>query len=205
MVHPENTNITRSEFKNITVSTSLMKQETRLKARNRRSKLSETERKEKSARILESVKSLKFFKKADVVSCYVNTKTEAETRDLIEWIWSVGRTVVVPFSDGNEMKMSKIKSLSELEPKSLFHEPIEKNEFQGKIDVFIVPGIAFDESGARIGYGKGFYDRFLENHSDCVLVGLAFDCQLVEGILKEEHDVSMDFVVTEKRIVNCKN
>jgi len=182
-----------------------MKHATRLKAKERRCKLSETERKEKSVQVLESIKSLKFFRETEVVSCYVDTKTEVGTRDLIEWIWSVGRTVVVPFLDGNEMKMSEIKSLSELEPKSLFHEPIKKNEFREKIDVFIVPGIAFDETGARIGYGKGFYDKFLQNKKDCVLIGLAFDCQIVEPILREEHDVSMDFVVTEKRIINCRD
>jgi len=182
-----------------------MKQKLRLNARERRRQLGKTEQEEKSARILESIKSLKLFKKAGVVSCYVDTKQEVETRALIEWIWSVGKRVVVPFLDGNEMKMSEIKSLSELEPKNLFHEPKEKIEFKEKIDVFIVPGMAFDESGARIGYGKGFYDKFLQNRKDCVLLGLAFDCQIVEGIPREEHDISMDFVVTEKRIVNCRD
>ena len=71
-----------------------------------------------------------------------------------------------------------------------------------KLDLVIVPGIAFDKKGHRIGYGYGYYDRFLKTiKKKAVKIGLAFDFQLIESIPEEEHDVPMNIVVTDKEIL----
>ncbi len=72
-----------------------------------------------------------------------------------------------------------------------------------KINAIVVPGIAFDKRGYRIGYGKGFYDKFLKDFKG-VKIGVAFDCCIVDKIDSEKHDVAMDFVVSEKRNIVCK-
>jgi len=72
-------------------------------------------------------------------------------------------------------------------------------------DLIVIPGVAFDQSGHRIGYGKGYYDRFLQHPGRTAgLVGLCHDFQLIEGnIPADRHDIRMELVVTEKRIIRC--
>ena len=81
-------------------------------------------------------------------------------------------------------------------------EPIEALPIKhSTIDSVIVPGIAFDSQGNRLGFGKGNYDRFLKRATHAVKIGLAYDSQMVESIPSQEHDVPMDFVVTPTRIL----
>jgi 5-formyltetrahydrofolate cyclo-ligase len=73
------------------------------------------------------------------------------------------------------------------------------------IDVFIIPGIAFDESGNRLGYSSGLYDKLLSGIKQSVpIVALAYEEQIVEKIFSEPHDVKMHKIITEKRIIECK-
>ena len=84
-----------------------------------------------------------------------------------------------------------VKSLIGVQPP--FHAPLQQ--------VWLVPGIAFDRSGNRLGRGKGFYDMLLEG-ADGVKIGVAYDCQIADAIPSELHDVSMDYVVTESQIID---
>ena len=84
-----------------------------------------------------------------------------------------------------------VKSLIGAQPP--FHAPMQQ--------VWLVPGIAFDRSGNRLGRGKGFYDMLLEG-ADGVKIGVAYDCQIADAIPSELHDVSMDYVVTESQIID---
>lgn len=72
-----------------------------------------------------------------------------------------------------------------------------------EIDLIIVPGIAFGEKGERLGYGSGFYDRFLKNCTG-TFVGLCFEIQITDKIIEENHDIRMHKIVTEKRVIDCK-
>ena len=72
-----------------------------------------------------------------------------------------------------------------------------------EVDLIIVPGVGFDSCGNRIGHGKGYYDKLLKN-SKASTIGLAFEFQVIEKIPSEKHDVSIDMIVTEKRILRCK-
>ncbi len=71
-----------------------------------------------------------------------------------------------------------------------------------KIDLIVLPGVAFDDNGIRLGYGLGCYDRALSEGGRSVLVGLAYDFQVVAALPQEEHDVPVDFIVTERRILS---
>ncbi len=75
--------------------------------------------------------------------------------------------------------------------------------FKKHIQAIIVPGVGFDERGFRIGYGAGFYDRFLKDLK-ALKIGVAFDCCLVDRIKNEKNDIPVDFVITEKREIYCK-
>src|SRR3989338_3616519 len=107
----------------------------------------------------------------------------------------------------NKIKQ-KLFSLKEFKPKTFgILEPKEsyQREFNpDKLDIVIVPGIAFDKNGHRIGYGYGYYDRFLKTiRKETLKIGLAYDFQLIEKIPEERHDVPVDIILTEKEIAIC--
>ena len=82
-------------------------------------------------------------------------------------------------------------------------EPVN-GEICTNIDVVIVPGIAFDKSGNRLGFGSGYYDKFLNLHASIYKIALAFDFQLIDTIDIQEHDVPMDLIITENRIITIE-
>ncbi|MDD2516173.1 MAG: 5-formyltetrahydrofolate cyclo-ligase, partial [Candidatus Gracilibacteria bacterium] len=73
---------------------------------------------------------------------------------------------------------------------------ILENAFEGKIDISVVPGLAFTKEGTRLGRGGGFYDRFFAKNKDGFKIGLCYDSQLIAKIDEENHDVKMDLVIT---------
>lgn len=177
----------------------------------KRKALSKEEVKEKSLKIKENLFSLEEFKKAKNIMFYVSFNNEAGTREAIkELLAKKEKTVVVPYVLENYpiLQLSELKNFDELEEKTFgILEPKELyiREFNyEKLDLVIVPGIVFDKKGYRIGYGHGYYDRFLKTLKKGVKkIGLAFELQVVDEIPEEEHDVPVDIVVTEKRVLRC--
>jgi 5-formyltetrahydrofolate cyclo-ligase len=109
--------------------------------------------------------------------------------------------VSVPVVKGEEIFFSEIFSLSELEKSSfgLLEPKNQKIVEAKKLDLIIVPGASFDKNGNRIGYGKGYYDRFLKTISKhASTIGLCFEDNIEENIPTEAHDVKVDVVLTEK-------
>ncbi|RLF39548.1 MAG: 5-formyltetrahydrofolate cyclo-ligase, partial [Thermoplasmata archaeon] len=98
----------------------------------------------------------------------------------------------------------EIENLDDLERGAFgILEPQNKKIYTGDIDIIIVPGIAFDFRGYRIGYGKGFYDRFLRG-ADALKIGIAYDFQIVKQIPEDDGDVPVDIIVSEKRVLFCR-
>ena len=129
----------------------------------------------------------------------------------IESVINKEKNIIVPYVVKNNpiLQLSELKNFNELEPKTLdILEPRDNfiREFGlKKLDLVIVPGIVFDENGYRIGYGYGYYDRFLKKLDKNVKkIGLAFEFQLVGKIPEERHDVPVDIVVTEERVLKCE-
>ncbi len=118
----------------------------------------------------------------------------------------LARKVLLPRMEGGEIIPTLIMDLDNLiTGYGNIREPLLAPSVKpSNIDCVIVPGIAFDQLGNRVGSGLGFYDKFLKKATHAVKIGLAFEYQMVESIVHEEHDVLMDFVVTDKRIIDCK-
>ena len=178
----------------------------------KRKVLSKDDVKEKSLKIKENLFSLEEFKKAKNIMFYVSFGNEVGTREAIkELLAKREKTVAVPYVLENYpiLQLSELKNFDWLEPKTFgILEPKELyiREFNyEKLDLVIVPGIVFDKKGYRIGYGHGYYDRFLKIlKKDVKKIGLAFELQVVDEIPEEEHDVPVDIIITEKRILKCK-
>ena len=168
----------------------------------------ETERTKKDEIIKKKLFSLPEFKKAKSVLFYVSIKGEVRTKDMIRESLKSGKKVLVPVSKVKEktLEVSGIRSLKDMVPKS-FGVPEPKNPkivSPEAIDLVIIPGIAFDGEGNRVGYGMGFYDRFLEKiRKHIPLIALAYDFQIVSEIPTHGKDVRVHKIVTEKEIIEC--
>ena len=99
--------------------------------------------------------------------------------------------------DWNHLELG---SYNILEPKDEYLKEIQINS----IDLFLIPGVVFDLSGNRIGHGKGYYDKLLKKEHSVSYIGLAFEDQIIDKIPIESHDVMMDKIVTDKRVIDCK-
>ena len=186
-----------------------MKQKLKLEIFEKRKNLSEEEVEEKSKKVIDNLSSLEEFQKAKNILFYVSCNNEVDTQEIIKELLKE-KNIIVPYTIKNKpaIFLSELKDFVELEPKTFgILEPKEKyiREFgREKLDLVIVPGIVFDKNGHRIGYGYGYYDRFLKTiKKDVVKIGLAFDFQLIDKVPEEEHDVPLDIVVTEKEVVKC--
>jgi 5-formyltetrahydrofolate cyclo-ligase len=147
--------------------------------------------------------SLPSFVSARCVCLYVSTGGEAGTHELIAGALAQGRRVCVPWLDrkGGTYRLSEISAFpSDLAPGAFgILEPVaDKIRLVEApvVDLWFVPGLAFDARGMRLGRGRGVYDRLLKNAGG-VRVGLAYDAQIVDRLPVESHDVRMDWLVTE--------
>ena len=187
----------------------MKKNEIRKILKNKRLNLSKNEILIKSKQIKNRLFQMDEFKKAKNILFYVSYNGEVFTHEAIEEALSK-KIVVVPISNKNDYSLifSKLDSFNDLEEGAYgILEPkkdLIKEISIDKIDLIIIPGIGFDLRGNRIGHGKGFYDRLLKN-TNALIIALAFDFQIIEKIPTENHDRSADIIITEKRIINCKN
>ncbi|MDZ7659226.1 5-formyltetrahydrofolate cyclo-ligase [Fodinibius sp.] len=162
-----------------------------------------------SADIIEELKEQKEFRDAGTIHSYVsmNERREVETRVLIKEMIARGRDVVVPVTDFQSRTLTHLllKSFSDLkENRWGVMEPAKGEEVAPEeIDLVIVPMVGGDEQCNRIGYGEGFYDRFLKDVR-CPKIGLSFDCTIVEQLPTEHYDISLDKIITEKRILTTE-
>ena len=183
----------------------MVKNKIREEMHNIRNNLHDDHVSEKSLQIIKNLTSLKEFSNAKTVMSYVSFKNEVNTKDLLKnELDKRDKKLLVPFMENDEIKVSLLNNYNDLS-KGQFGilEPVKKELFNDKIDMILVPGIAFDGKGSRIGFGNGFYDKFLENHKNSLKIGLAFENQIVGSVPNEIHDKKMDMIITEKRIIRC--
>jgi 5-formyltetrahydrofolate cyclo-ligase len=185
-----------------------MKQKLREKHLKKREALSATQLEKKSLALTEQLFLSKEFQNAKTIMVFVSIKNEPKTNQIIEKAFALGKTVCVPLSNFSEKTILpvSITSISQLEKKpSGLIEPKDASNAVAleKIDLIIVPGLAFDFFGNRIGYGTGFFDRVLAK-THCQTIGLCFEQHLEKRLPVEEHDKSVKKIVTEKRIIDCE-
>ena len=143
------------------------------------------------------------FRRAAVLALYAPIFNEVDTAAVANEALSSGKTLLYPAVVGDDMQLRRVAALSELVPGRFgIPEPAGEPFNPVAADLIVVPGVAFDFFGRRIGYGKGYYDRALHQlEGSGKLVGFCYDFQLLEVIVGEPHDVTMDIVVTELRVV----
>lgn len=187
------------------------KKELRIRVLNIRENISKVEKDLKDNIILEKLFESNLYKNSNNIFVYISFRDEINTIKLIEKAFLDNKNVYVPkvYNSNKIMKAIKIDSLDNLEKNKMgILEPkndnlsIDKNN----IDLIIVPGAVFDEEFNRIGYGGGYYDRYLEEISyKNNKIALAYDFQIISKIEAEDHDIKMDYIITDKRILINKN
>ena len=167
-----------------------------------------------SARVCARLLSLPAVQEAQHLFCYISFRSEVETGELVQSLIAAGRIVSVPLTLREESRLLAVRitdPATQLAPGCYgIPEPTaEQVELAAvdpaTIDIVLVPGSVFDRCGGRLGYGGGFYDRFLvESAPRALRIGLAFELQLVERVEMEPHDQYMDLLVTEKQVYDCR-
>ncbi|MFC5591007.1 5-formyltetrahydrofolate cyclo-ligase [Sporosarcina soli] len=161
-----------------------------------------------SSCIAERVIASEEFRNAETIGITLSRFPEIETRNIIESAWQVGKRVAVPkcIHSTREMDFRLIQSYGQLETVYLdLLEPIVGETISIKkeaIDLQIVPGVVFSEEGYRIGFGGGYYDRYLQDYQGSTL-SLAFDCQIGYEVPVETHDIPVRKIYTEQREILC--
>jgi len=159
----------------------------------------------KSRIICDKILESEFYKKSKVIGLYSSFFSEVDTLRLIETALKDGKIVALPKVCDKELKFYRISKIEDLisggafgikEPKKNIENLIAKNN----IDLIIVPGICFDKAKNRIGFGKGYYDRYLANENNIIKIGICFDEQVrEEDIPVGDFDIRMDIVITDKK------
>lgn len=180
------------------------KKELRKQILAKRKGLSESSVIGKSNIITTKLIELKSFKKANSVHLYYPINNEVDTRKIIEYLWEKKINVIMPRTDFNNHILVNyvVTNFDQLE-KTKFNmlEPRESLEiFSGSPDLILVPGVAFDFDCNRMGYGGGFYDRFLSESTGCK-IALSYDLQILEKLPTEDHDIKMDMIITENYLI----
>lgn len=165
----------------------------------KRNQINKKEWEEKSQAIYSKVITHPFFLKTEILYSYVDYKQEVGTKALIEKAWQLGKRVAVPKIMGDEMQFFYIQQFSELEEgyKGIL-EPTTSELADTTDGLVIMPGVAFDKDRNRIGYGKGFYDKFLSNHKELNTLAICFSCQMIDCIPADEFDIRPQVLITEE-------
>ncbi len=161
---------------------------------------------ERSARIFRSVTADDAFQTAKTIALYRSLPDEADTAALLRYALQCGKTVALPRVDGERLRLYRLPDADAPMQKSAFgvEEPPEKPALEidvTQVDLVIVPGVCFDLQRNRLGFGKGYYDRLLQN-ADAMTIGICFDRQVLpEGSILpvSPTDVPMRRIVTETR------
>lgn len=151
------------------------------------------------------------YKRSINIFIYISFSNEINTRNIIEKAFKDKKNVFIPkvYKDDKLMKAIKLNSIDELKKNSMgILEPIDDSNYIEKenIDLIVVPGVVFDKECNRIGYGGGYYDRYLKDiKSKKNKIVLAYDLQIVDKIESEVHDIKVDYIITNTRALKNTN
>jgi len=182
------------------VKNMLEKQEIRNYIKNLRMQLAPSEHEAMSRMIASKVEASPEYRNARCIYSYVDFGNEAATKGIIAHALTEGKRVAVPKVHGDRMDFYYIRSISELEEGCFgVLEPVVLDPAGEEEALMLMPGVAFDENGHRIGYGKGYYDKYLSIHENHYKMALAFDFQVFSEIPFEDTDICTDEIITETR------
>lgn len=159
--------------------------------------------------IVDKFEALDAYARARTVMYYIDVRAEVRTRQALPQALAGPKKVVIPYCVDDVLELFWLENMAELEvgmykilePRAELRTVPEKRVPVEELDLVMVPGVAFDRRGARMGHGKGYYDKLLEHaRLDAPLVALAFECQLFPEIPTAPHDIFMDQIITEAAI-----
>ncbi len=154
-----------------------------------------------SEKMQKRLKKINAFRDAQKIGAYFPIGSEILTQDIIQELLSNGKDVFLPKVTGEKMEFRKIVDFSSLEKGSFdIMEPKDECPTDNNLDVILVPTVGISPTGVRLGYGHGFYDKFLAEHKT-VTISLTLEKQIVKNIPKSEHDIIIDWIITEDRIL----
>jgi 5-formyltetrahydrofolate cyclo-ligase len=163
---------------------------------------------DKNANIKKKLFSLHEFMNAGLVCFYASFRSEVETLTMIKESLAMGKRVVLPKVQlkGRRVALCEIKNISELSAGHMgIPEPTLLNDHAlliDELDLIVIPGVAFDYACNRLGYGGGYYDMLLaQRKKKAPIIALAYEEQIVDKILSESHDIKVDMIITDKRII----
>ena len=181
--------------------------------KGRREKLSLEERKKMNDLIQEQLFQTEIYRQSNQLLSYVSFQAEANTRTIISKARFDGKKVFVPRVEGKNMNFYQISNFEDLVPSKFgVPEPIPNpdllfhlKELENSKVLILVPGLAFDTNGNRIGYGAGYYDRYLalDTKNNFIKIALAYEFQILESIVYEEYDIPVDYIITPKQMIQC--
>jgi len=192
------------------MTTDLQERKNQLREQAHANRNAQPDKDEISQRICATFAALPEYAAAKTVLFYVDVRSEVRTRHYLSTALTHGKKIVVPWcNDQGELELFHLESVDELtigmyrilEPRPELRSPPAKQVTPQELDLVMVPGVAFDRTGARMGHGKGYYDKLLQHaRHDAPLVALAFECQLFPEIPTAPHDIFMDKIITEKAV-----
>lgn len=166
----------------------------------RRAKWSDEQVEANSRIIAEKIIQTSQFQEASQIYAYIDYNHEVSTRGIIEAAWKTGKQVAVPKVVGKDLIFYELRSFDQLEEGYYgILEPASGEIVDWEKPLMIMPGVAFDSARHRVGYGGGFYDRFLEVHK-IPTIAIAFDFQIMNEVPVEPTDILPDVVITEQKI-----
>lgn len=152
-----------------------------------------------SQQIHKKLRKSKIFKEANKIGAYYPIGSEVFTQDIMQEVLSQGKELFLPKVKGKIMEFRKISDFASLERGGFeIMEPKEECPVNNQLDLLLVPTVGISQTGVRLGYGYGFYDKFLsENNAETV--ALTYEKQVIKKIPKYDHDVVMNWILTEDR------
>lgn len=151
-----------------------------------------------SERICKHIISSSIFQSEEYICVYYPLGNEADVRQVAEAAWEMRKRVAFPKVFGDVMRYFEISDFSQLHPGTFgVMEPEEMRPVTWDHALILTPGVAFDKRGNRMGFGKGYYDKYLAKFPECITVGVSYELQLAEEIPVEVTDIPLDYMVTE--------
>ena len=150
--------------------------------------------------------SLPQINNAERFFCFISSGGEVDTHAIIRQLLKCERRVAVPRILGkNGMIAVPFSGWDELEIGQLgILTPKGSEPMTAAVDICITPGLGFTTRGARLGFGRGYYDKWFSTHTVGCKIAIAYECQLVEQLPTDAHDIPVDFIVTEERIIDTR-
>jgi len=154
-----------------------------------------------SKEIQDNLRKVELYRTAKTIGAYYSIGSEVRTQDILQEILNAGKELALPKVIKNDLVFKKISNFSDLEQGNFsVMEPKDKCEIVKNLDVVIVPAIALSRDGFRLGYGFGYYDRFLHGKKSTT-IALSYAKQVIKSFTHDVHDVKMNFIVTEDRVM----